>query len=84
MTYNIKCLSQVLFTRENQALKSDPYALYTPTRPVGRPKLRWDDALTNFFHEYFPDNYESHWIDLLASSDCTDLEESFIAYVVKS
>ena len=62
-------------------MKLDPHALYSSARPVGRPKTRWDDALTNFFYHSFPDNRESHWTNVLASSNCVDLEKAFVAYV---
>ena len=71
-----------VITLESRCIKRDVAGLFHPYRGAGRPKLRWDDYFTNFFHQLVPTALDTHWIHLLQSraSDKT-IREKFIAFV---
>ena len=68
-----------ILTLKNKTIKVDPYAIFHPNRTVGRPKLRWDDLVSNFFRVTFPD-FNEHWLHAFVRFDHIGLESQFLSY----
>ena len=71
-------------TLESTLGKNDVFALYVPHRSVGRPRLRWDDYLRHFFHDYFPLERHRHWLQICSCISNEMFEDMFVNYVVSS
>ena len=67
-------------SRYTSAAQHDSEGLYFPHSCAGRPKMKWDHYLKTFFQQHFPHRGSEHWLCVIKSVSCMELEPLFIEF----
>ena len=59
----------------------DEYAMATPQRRPGHPRMRWDDHIHAFCTFLWPQLQDRRWFDILVHHDLFQYEKAFVAFL---
>ena len=59
----------------------DPNSIFQPKRPIGRPRLRWDDYIQKFCEHKYTEGMGYLWSEILANKNMNELETEFVDYL---